>query len=643
MRILLSIFFLSILSNTGLLGFPIDLSNNQFFVREGFQSSWVESDFNNCSECKQIKFQDEIFKSIRIKNLYLKKFEEANETISLSERIADHFTVSTSFHLENLPNQNLQYGLFFERIGINWEIYLNGKLLKSELFLDEKGKVQIHKATRFPMIYIPSHFFQTGENILHIHLVGDIRDYYLGVFLNSPEIDEIEKITFRQIDFLRLCIQISYFLLFLIYLIFYFLHPEQRFNLYFSLGVLAFGIYRFFDSHYAFILIEDSYIQQNFLTISYLLLPGIMMLFINQLIDDKAHILTKITCVLFIPLSLIKLCLPHAYTFPFLLNIAGNIAMVSFPYLVFYRIGYTGLKDFVQSYKDHRAKEISFAFFKSLQFTWNHKLEFVLFVFIGLTYTSFITDYILFSKYDEHFYSSDFAFLVFYGLMGFFTYRRKFELVEKHKREMEKLNWEKEKEKLNSELAIHKERESIFADIHDNLGGKLLDLSFQLNDLKTDPISKNKISHSMKDVLDSLRNRLLIFEDMSEIESNFQEGLNLFLLRRYTKAGRKIFFNEYVNFKPIKSGKDKYPILLNALSELVNNDLKYGIGNSIWGVTLEKDYIIIKFSSHSIWDANKHSKGNGSRTIRERIASIGGEFFEATLDSKYKVEIILHF
>ena len=45
-------------------------------------------------------------------------------------------------------------------------------------------------------------------------------------------------------------------------------------------------------------------------------------------------------------------------------------------------------------------------------------------------------------------------------------------------------------EKLNT---ITRERESIFADIHDNLGGKLLDLSFQLE--KIQPQATINYSH----------------------------------------------------------------------------------------------------------------------------------------------------
>ena len=117
--------------------------------------------------------------------------------------------------------------------------------------------------------------------------------------------------------------------------------------------------------------------------------------------------------------------------------------------------------------------------------------------------------------------------------MAFFTYQRRRQTEEKYKSELEKLKWEKETEKIKQELEIIEEREKIFADIHDNLGGKLLDLSFQLNRIQEDAIipssTKEKIKNTINSVLKGLRNRLLIFEDMKKIEENFAVGLQIFL------------------------------------------------------------------------------------------------------------------
>lgn len=640
-RALFGLFFLSLELNA----FPIDLSKSEFYIREGFKEDWVKAKPEKCTECKKVSFTDEAFKSIRIKKVFPEKFEAANKNISLEERLADTFTIGTSFYIEEIPAKQDVYGIFLERIGINWEIYLNGQLLKSEMYLDSSGRVAIHKATRYPLVPIPSEFFKQGENHLYIRITGDIRDTYLAVFLDSPEIDIVENLTFRQFDVLRFIIQTSYLILALLYFILFILHPEQKFNLWFSFGLLLYGLYRFFDSHLVFLLIENSKIQQNLFSMLYLSLSGVMIFFYNYMIDDKAHWISKLTLFLCLALSTIKLYLPHAYTFPFLLNISGNASLFAYGYIIFYRIGYIGFKYFIDTYKENRKLKIRYAFFNSIKYSWNTKIEFVLLLFICPAYSSFIMDYSNFTKYEAHYYASDFSFLIFYGLMAIFTYRRKFLLVEQHKRELEKLHWEKETEKLRNELAIKEEREKIFADIHDNLGGKLLDLSFQLEKIQPQATInyefKRVISEQIREVLKSLRNRLLVFEDTEKIEENFIEGIQNFLIRRYSLADRKIQFSTDSNFENLKLKKIASSPFLNIIQELVNNDLKYGSGISNWKFSLEDNIIYLQFSSLTNWNQTQVSVGNGHKTIEQRVKELNGGISQKIENGRYLAHLKL--
>ena len=287
-------------------GQPIDLTKSEFFIREGFELEWIHLKPENCMDCRIISFHEEVFKSIRIKKIFPEKFELANRIMDLNERRADTFTIGTTFHLKELPGKNIVYGILLERIGINWEIYLNGQLLKSEIHLDEVGKVKIHKATRFPLISIPSELLKQGENHLYFRLTGDIRDTYLAIFLNSSEIDTIENLAFRQWDLFRFVIHTSYLILAIFYLVLFLIYPGQKFNLYFSFSLFLYGIFRFSDSYIAFRFIEDSNTQQNIYSISFILLSGTMIFFANYLIDDRIHWLTKFNFLLTLLLSFIS-------------------------------------------------------------------------------------------------------------------------------------------------------------------------------------------------------------------------------------------------------------------------------------------------------------------------------------------------
>ena len=624
---------------------PIDLTKSEFFIREGFELEWIHLKPENCIDCRIISFHEEAFKSIRIKKIFPEKFELANRIMDLNERRADTFTIGTTFHLKELPGKNIVYGILLERIGINWEIYLNGQLLKSEMHLDEVGKVKIHKATRLPLISIPSEFLKQGENHLYFRLTGDIRDTYFAIFLNSSEIDTIENLAFRQWDLFRFVIHTSYLILAIFYLVLFLIYPAQKFNLYFSFSLFLYGIFRFSDSYIAFRFIEDSNTQQNIYSISFILLSGTMIFFTNYLIDDRIHWLTKLNFLLTLLLSFIKLFLPHALTFFFLYNVVSNSGLLVFFYLILYRIGYIGLKDFLETYKRELGlkNSSSLTLIHSIKHSWNTKIEFMLTIFMFLSYLTAIVDYAFFTKYDSIYFTADFAFLFFYGLMAFFTYQRRRQTEEKYERELEKLQWEKATERIKKELEIVEEREKIFADIHDNLGGKLLDLSFQLNLIQKDMIipssAKERIENTINSVLKGLRNRLLIFEDMKSIEENFAVGLQIFLIRRYNLAGRKIVFQSEKYSNKSRIPKESYFNLLNIISELVNNDLKYGYGISHWTLASQDNKIVFQMFSNTNWNQEKVQVGNGHITILKRVEALRINFSDKIEDGKYFAEL----
>lgn len=196
---------------------------------------------------------------------------------------------------------------------------------------------------------------------------------------------------------------------------------------------------------------------------------------------------------------------------------------------------------------------------------------------------------------------------------------------------------------LETENFVNKEREKIFADIHDNLGAKLLDLSFDLDKIQLDkPVDyevKRKLKNRIQEVLRGLRNRLLAFEDMQKLEENFIEGIENFLLRRYSLIDRKIQFIKDSNFETINIGKKNCIQLLSIFQELVNNDLKYGSGKTIWNFKIEDNSLYLQFQSRTDWDNAQISSGNGYKTIQSRVKELNGEYLQNIEDNQYLVQL----
>ncbi len=203
---------------------------------------------------------------------------------------------------------------------------------------------------------------------------------------------------------------------------------------------------------------------------------------------------------------------------------------------------------------------------------------------------------------------------------------------------------EKKVIELEKENTIKLERENIFADIHDNLGGKLLDLSFQLKALQPNSVlsesSSLQLQNRIQDVMKGLRSRLLAFEDIKKIEEHFESGLHFFLIRRYYPSGRNIeyvFSSEDNDFIMNKNYNSHF---LNILQELVNNDLKYGRGTAVWKIGFEDGSLRIQLRSATVSETNE-SRGNGHHTIRRRSELIGAEFSDRIEDGFYSAELKL--
>lgn len=621
----------------------VSLSSSVFTVREGFLPIWTETiPKAECTECRKVSFGNEKFKSVRIAELFPENTEAASKEIVFRDSKRQDFTVFTDFEINEWKEYE-SLCIFLERIGIGWEVYLNGHLLRSEISENADGTVK-HRSERFPIIPIPSGILRKGQNILVFHLAGDIRDTYLSLFLNSPEITPIEDAVRRQLDLKRSYIHFSYWMMGFLFLVIFFFNIRYRFNLYLALGLLCYAVFRFSDSHYAYEHFGDSLIPLRILAAALSLMSGIMMMYINYLVDEKSHWIVRITAGAYAVLGVCAFSLPHSFIMPFAFNI-GNISIFAFAYLIAYRIIYTAGKKIYQTYAELHKNGERHPFLNSISHNWRNSSEFILSVSLLMAYSSLIIDYNDYELYGMHSYSSDFTFAFFYVFMAVFIYKIRSATEEKRNTEIQQLKFENEKAVLERENAILFERESIFSDIHDNLGGKLLDLSIRLSGLSEerplDAESKRTLRASVQDVQKKLRSRLLEFEDRHTMEKDFTTGLKFFISRRYFNADRILIFESETVIKQSPIKPENMNHFLSIIHEIANNDLKYGTGQSSWKIKKDKNCLSIIIESQTVWAKGRISEGKGHGTIKKRASVINSEFYEETFSGKYKAELIV--
>ncbi|MCP5502736.1 MAG: 7TM-DISM domain-containing protein [Leptospiraceae bacterium] len=194
---------------------------------------------------------------------------------------------------------------------------------------------------------------------------------------------------------------------------------------------------------------------------------------------------------------------------------------------------------------------------------------------------------------------------------------------------------------LEKELAIKTERENVFRDIHDYIGGGLSDLFLLNQKLKLFSVPQEIQTESeqlIRRINESIRSKMHYVEDLELLRKDFLSGIHTYLLRRYSSMNRKLHFSiEEEAANPINeitsSLKDN---LFFIIIEITNNDLKYGKNTADWKLRLNRKEIMINLQSHSLFLSGE---GFGMHNIQKRVEVVSGKIIQKQIQEKYQIEI----
>jgi hypothetical protein len=200
------------------------------------------------------------------------------------------------------------------------------------------------------------------------------------------------------------------------------------------------------------------------------------------------------------------------------------------------------------------------------------------------------------------------------------------------------LNSYKQKEKIASlrNRLIEEERKNIYRDMHNYMGA---DLTHLLIGIDRVPASegfserqKAQLRRNALALIASLQQGISRGKDLEILKQKGVEGIKEILIRRYSYSGRSVRF---------KTGKHdqtsilKSKLFLDLITEITNNDLKYGFDDSVWFFCKDDD-LILQFTSKTDYNS---SGGNGKILLREIAEKmyldiqeeIEGGFYKLTL------------
>jgi len=250
------IFFL--IFNLSSLAEEIKLNNNNIYVKKGFSSTWLDRIPDNDKTWLVIP-PTRKDKSLRISELPIPGIPKRT-FFSYKHYKPLTFTFITSFALSRDVDLSRKFlGLYIDQIAENWEVYLNGNLIKKEMYLKPDGEIQEFRDQRRVLIYLNPLLLKSGINIIAFRIVGDVSMVDTGFYTNKPlVIDNYEKLSREKTRLIQLILLFVYLMAGLYLLLLYLYRRTERYNLIFAIFSIMLFIYLFCRTSTVYSIVPDT-------------------------------------------------------------------------------------------------------------------------------------------------------------------------------------------------------------------------------------------------------------------------------------------------------------------------------------------------------------------------------------------------
>ncbi len=255
----------------------IKLNNNSIYIKKGFSEVWLEKIPENDKTWLVIP-PERKDKSIRISELPIPGIPR-RAFFSYAHHKPMTFTLIASFALPADADLSRKFlGLYVDQIAENWEIYLNGKLIKSEMHVKPDGEISEFRDQRRVLAYLNPLLLRPGTNSIGFKIVGDASMVDTGFYTNKPLlIGDYEKLSREKTRLVQLILLFVYLMAGLYLLLLYLYRRTELYNLIFALFSIMLFIYLFCRTSTVYSIVPDTKwtLLVEFLSL-YTLMPLIM-------------------------------------------------------------------------------------------------------------------------------------------------------------------------------------------------------------------------------------------------------------------------------------------------------------------------------------------------------------------------------
>jgi signal transduction histidine kinase/CheY-like chemotaxis protein/HPt (histidine-containing phosphotransfer) domain-containing protein len=215
------------------------------------------------------------------------------------------FTLTEEQFALTAANSDFSPGLYLASLGENWEIFLNGSTIKSEVHLDAEGQIRSHRSWRSIFFQFDKSLLVPGSNTLALRIIGGPDNSSTGMFYTAPYyIGEYDHIAQNSDESVVLILCGFYIFMGVYHLLLFFGRLKERYNLYYSILSVLIGIYLLLRTGVVHKFIPDSNITFRIEYGIFIMLIPILAAFLEDLNFKKVRPAVKIYGALYLLLAL---------------------------------------------------------------------------------------------------------------------------------------------------------------------------------------------------------------------------------------------------------------------------------------------------------------------------------------------------
>lgn len=213
--------------------------------------------------------------------------------LSLKTYAKMDFTYSIPFSMK-VADTNEVPGLHLASLGDNWEIFLNGELIRSSIDLDENDQIKVHHSRRDVYFPINPSLFIDGQNLLVIHILCDPSYESNGFHQAQPYyFDRFESISRSNSSLFTVALLFIYLFMGIYHIFLYFSGRNFRYNLFYGLFSADLFVYLFMRTHIVYSLIPDTDLVFKIELVCLFGLLPFVSAFLELITENKINRVTK--------------------------------------------------------------------------------------------------------------------------------------------------------------------------------------------------------------------------------------------------------------------------------------------------------------------------------------------------------------